>query len=150
MAEIIAIDAELFEEIAQFRLDRGWNVTLHLALKLHEDLMKIPKFNSPGGSNSGHTLHYDLGGGKTPGFLATKRVSQFLCGELSETDRATFRGVREMAILDSITLTDSSADVTTARKPVQAQNWASATLRRDAVARGTGARGGSASAAKSR
>lgn len=104
-SEIIAIKVEFIEEFAQFRLDRGWKVNLHLALSLPGDLVKIPKFNSGGGSNSGHTLHYDLGGGKTPGFLASKHVSQFLCGHrLSETGRATFQAVPEMTALDTIKL----------------------------------------------
>ncbi|MCQ1836223.1 hypothetical protein [Neorhizobium galegae] len=78
--DVTKVEADVFEEYAGHRLKRGWKYTLHLAVH-YADAPKVgPAFSEEAGVLSGHVLHYDLGGGQTPGFLAAKRSSQFLCG----------------------------------------------------------------------
>jgi hypothetical protein len=71
---------EVDEETANHRLSRGWKANVHLALKYADNPQVGPATASEAGVLAGHTLHYDLGGGQTPGFLASKRSSQYLCG----------------------------------------------------------------------
>ena len=100
-SDIVEIHGDLAEEYAQFRLDRGWKATLHLQLRLPDKLRNIPEYNQETGVINGHTLHYHLGGGHTPGFFATKRVSQFLCGlRVDQKGADVFADVPEMAVLN--------------------------------------------------
>ncbi|MBP2558357.1 hypothetical protein J2857_001108 [Neorhizobium galegae] len=80
MKLVTKVEADVFEEYAGHRLKRGWKYTLQLAVH-YVDAPKVgPAFSEEAGVLSGHVLQYDLGGGQTPGFLAAKRSSQFLCG----------------------------------------------------------------------
>ncbi len=78
--DVEEISAQIYKEYAEHRLARGWTTTMSLALKFSRDPKYGPAFASGTGVLAGQTLHYDLGGGITPGFLAIKRSSQYLCG----------------------------------------------------------------------
>lgn len=99
--DIVDAEVEITEETAPYRLQRGWKTNIHLALKYSETPLHGPSFASGAGVLAGHTLHYDIGGGLTPGFLASKRSSQYLCG-LSYDDRGNdvFVPVPEFSSLD--------------------------------------------------
>ena len=100
-SEIKEIRADLFEEYARYRLDRGWKNTLHLQLALSDELKNIPTYDPQTGVMSGHVLHYFLGGGKTPGFFSQKRVSAYLCGQpVDQSGADVFSSVPEMTVLN--------------------------------------------------
>lgn len=99
-SELVEVKVETGTEYAPHRLERGWSTGLHLMLRVPDRPTRIPTYDDSTGVIVGHTLHYDLGGGKTPGFLASKRVSQFLCGApVSQEGHNTFSSVPEMQFL---------------------------------------------------
>lgn len=101
-SELVEIEVETKVEFAPHRLARGWATWFHLMLRVPDRPTRIPTYDDSTGIIAGHTLHYDLGGGKTPGFLSSKRVSQFLCGApVSQEGHDTFKAVPEMSILTS-------------------------------------------------
>lgn len=101
-SELVEIKVESGVEYAPHRLARGWSTGLHLALRIPDRPTRIPAHDDRTGVIAGHTLHYDLGGGKTPGFLSSKRVSQFLCGApVSQEGSDTFKAVPALSILTS-------------------------------------------------
>lgn len=99
-SELIDVKVQTGAEYAPHRLERGWVTGLHLMLRVPDRPTRIPTYDDSIGVIAGHTLHYDLGGGMTPGFLSSKRVSQFLCGaDVNQEGRDTFTSVPEMRIL---------------------------------------------------
>ncbi len=99
-SELVEVRAETGIEFAPHRLARGWTTGLHLALRVPDRPTRIPTYDDSTGVIGGHTLHYDLGGGQTPGFLSSKRVSQFLCGApVNQDGKNTFTNVPELGIL---------------------------------------------------
>lgn len=99
-SDLTEVKAEIEVETARHRLDRGWTNTLHLALRYSETPLVGPVFDEEAGVLTGHVLHYDIGGGQSPGFLAGKRSSQFLCGLPIEGGRDVFVSVPEFSFLD--------------------------------------------------
>lgn len=99
-SELVEIKVDTGVEFAPHRLERGWSTEFHLMLRVPDRPTRIPTFDDSIGIIAGHTLHYDLGGGKTPGFLSSKRVSQFLCGgPVNQDGRNTFTSVPAMSVL---------------------------------------------------
>ena len=80
--DLTDIKIEAFQEYAPHRLAKGWKTTLHLSAKVPEYPERIPTV-TPGAKGilmTGHTLHYDLGGGTSPGFFAGKDAAKWICG----------------------------------------------------------------------
>jgi hypothetical protein len=99
-SELVEVKVETGAEYAPHRLARGWSTGLHLMLRVPDRPTRIPTYDDSTGVIAGHTLHYDLGGGKTPGFLSSKRVSQFLCGApVSQDGSESFKAVPGMSVL---------------------------------------------------
>jgi hypothetical protein len=100
-SDIVEIRADLAEEIDRSRLDRGWNVSLHLQLRLSEKPRHLPEYRR-GEKLAGETLHYHLGGGKTPGFISKKRLAQYLCGaEVDPSGADVFTDVPGLVYIDA-------------------------------------------------
>lgn len=100
-SDVTNIKVEIVDELAPHRLARGWHANVHLALKYSDDPQVGPAFASGTGVLAGHTLHYDLGGGSTPGYLASKQSSQYLCGlSFNANGDDVFEGVPELKFLD--------------------------------------------------
>lgn len=100
-SDVTEVKFAIADETAEHRLARGWTMGVHLTLKYSDQPLVGPSFASGTGVLAGHTLHYDLGGGKTPGFLATKRSSQYLCGLSFDTKgNSLFVPVPEFEFLD--------------------------------------------------
>ncbi len=100
-SDVTEISVEIAEETADHRLARGWKNTLFLSLKYADNPQVGPAYASGTGVLAGHTLHYDIGGGETPGFLATKRSSQYLCGLPFNTNgNSIFVDVPQFKFLD--------------------------------------------------
>ncbi len=78
--ELESIEVEALPEFAEFRKDRGWKYTIFVRAKVPDSPSLIPASRADIGVIAGHTLHYDIGGGKSPGFFSTKRASNYLCG----------------------------------------------------------------------
>lgn len=79
VTDIRTIKVKTSSEYAEHRLKRGWKTNIHISIALPDKLDALPAFDDRVGVIAGHTLHYDIGGGKTPGFLGQKLVSHFLC-----------------------------------------------------------------------
>lgn len=78
-SDIQTIRIETNAEYAEHRLKRGWKTGIHIAIPLPQTLQTLPEFDDRVGVIAGHTLHYDIGSGITPGILGQKRVSHLLC-----------------------------------------------------------------------
>lgn len=99
--DVTAIAVTIDKEYADHRLALGWDNTLSLELSYSDDPQYGPASASGTGVLAGHTLHYDLGGGKKPGFLASKRSSQYLCGlPFDANGNDVFVGVPQLKVLD--------------------------------------------------
>lgn len=79
-SDLRAINAEVFAESADYRLAKGWKTTIRLRLTVPDYPSKIPATSEQTGVIAGHVLYYYIGGGREPGFFASKRASQYLCG----------------------------------------------------------------------
>lgn len=79
-SDIRAVSAEVFAESASYRLAKGWKTTIMLKLTVPDYPQKIPMTSEQTGVIAGHVLYYFIGGGREPGFFASKRASQYLCG----------------------------------------------------------------------
>lgn len=99
--DVIEIEATLAEETALYRQERGWKNSITLRVQYSDDPKFGPSIASGAGVLAGHSLFYILGGGDTPGFFASKRASQYLCGQ-SFSDRGDdlFTEVPELSFLD--------------------------------------------------
>lgn len=99
--DIEEVSLEVKKEVVSDRQSRGWTTSFHLALKYSEHPTHGPAFAPGIGVLAGHTLHYQLGGGKKPGYLAIKRSSQYLCGlPSSENGNDVFKAVPAFMLLD--------------------------------------------------
>lgn len=99
-ADIKSIGVEVAPEVAEYRLEKGWNANIHITVKVPDDPRVIPKFDRRTGVIAGHTLHYDIGGGRDPGMFGGKRVSQMLCGmPISDRGADTFVRLPELSFL---------------------------------------------------
>jgi hypothetical protein len=100
-SDLVEIRARISDEIASHRRIRGWKSTLHLELVVPDDPRHIPKQDPEIGAIAGHHLHYHLGGGATPGFYASKRVSQLLCGgPVGPSSSSRFTALPELAMMN--------------------------------------------------
>lgn len=100
-SDIEEVSVEIFDEYAPHRLEKGWKHTVHLALKYSDNPKSGPAYGEGTGVLAGHTLHYDIGAGITPGFFASKRSSKYLCGvPLEPTGSDVFTPVSEFKFLD--------------------------------------------------
>ena len=98
--DVEEVTVNIQKEVADHRLARGWDPSFQLALKYAENPKRGPSFASGTGVLAGHTLHYSLGGGRTPGYLASKRSSQYLCGlAISPNGEDVFQSVQALDIL---------------------------------------------------
>lgn len=84
--DVTEVRVDVFKEFAPHRIARGWKNTMSLMIAYSDNPKFGPSFASGAGRLAGYTLHFDLGGGETPGFFASKRSSQYLCG-LSYSDK---------------------------------------------------------------
>lgn len=99
--DVSAVQIEVFKEYAPHRLARGWQNTMTVMLTYAKEPKYGPSYASGAGVLAGHTLHFDLGGGETPGILVAKRSSQYLCGlAFDQRGDAIFVDVPEMKFLD--------------------------------------------------
>lgn len=99
--DVTAIEATIGEETAVYRQARGWKNSLTLRLQYSEDPKSGPSLASGAGVLAGHSLFYILGGGETPGFFASKRSSQYLCGlSFNDAGDDMFVDVPELKFLD--------------------------------------------------
>lgn len=99
--DIENVSVEIKKEVVPARLKRGWNTSFHVSLKYADRPASGPVFASEAGVLAGQTLHYYLGGGSTPGYVAVKRSSQYMCG-LDTNDRGldVFGAVPALKMLD--------------------------------------------------
>lgn len=79
-SDLRAINAEIFTEYADYRLAKGWKTTILLTVTVPDKPKRIPVTSDKTGVISGQVLYYFIGGGREPGFFASKRASQYLCG----------------------------------------------------------------------
>ncbi len=98
--DVTSIQVEISEESANYRRARGWKNSVWLRLNYSQDPKFGPSFASGAGVLAGHTLHYFLGGGETPGFFASKQSSQYLCGLSFAEGKDIFVDVPEFKFLD--------------------------------------------------
>lgn len=99
--DITSIQVEVYKEFAPHRLARGWGKTMTVMLTYSRDPQYGPTYASGAGVLAGHTLHFDLGGGETPGMLIAKRSTQYLCGRaFDEQGNDIFVDVPGMKFLD--------------------------------------------------
>lgn len=100
-SDISKVEAEVSEEYAPHRTAKGWKTTVFLKLRLTNDPKIIPADDRDAGVIAGQTLHYAIGGGTSPGYFATKRSSQLLCG-LPVNDRGgdEFKAVPAFSFLE--------------------------------------------------
>jgi len=100
-SDISKVEAEVSEEYAPHRTAKGWKTTVFLKLRLSNDPKIIPAADRDAGVIAGQTLHYAIGGGTSPGYFATKRSSQLLCG-LPVNDRGgdEFKAVPAFSFLE--------------------------------------------------
>lgn len=100
-ADVGEVNVSISDEYAEHRLARGWTTNIHLSIKYSDNPNTGPAYAAGTGVLAGHTLHYDLGGGSSPGYLATKRSSQYLCGlSISDDGSDVFEPVPEFSALD--------------------------------------------------
>jgi hypothetical protein len=65
------------EPVAGYRTEKfGWTKEIDLQIRISQDATRIP----PDSYARGHTLHYYLGAGTTPGVIIQKDQSYALCG----------------------------------------------------------------------
>ena len=77
---------------------RGWKTYIEVEVTL-ADKTDIPVTDEYGVPD-GHHLWYSLGGGASPGFFATKRVSQGLCGmPVDKNGNTVFRDLAALKVL---------------------------------------------------
>lgn len=99
-SDVESVRVQAFDEYADHRLAKGWKATGHLAITMSENPSRMPAFNDEIGVMAGQTLHYDLGGSKTAGFFASKRVSQLVCGlKVKEDGTDAFMPAPELKFL---------------------------------------------------
>lgn len=99
--DVTDIEATLEEETALYRQARGWKNSLTLRIQYSEDPKFGPAFASGAGVLAGHSLYYILGAGDAPGFFASKRSSQYLCGlSFNDAGDDLFVEVPELKFLD--------------------------------------------------
>jgi hypothetical protein len=99
--DIVRIEARAFDELAPNRQAKGWKASIHLSVTLKKNnLQSLPTYHPATGVVAGHTLHYYLGGGASPGVFASKRVSQFLCGmPVDDSGTDTFASLASLRFL---------------------------------------------------
>ncbi|WCJ63098.1 hypothetical protein [Agrobacterium tumefaciens] len=98
--DIVSVSLTASDEFTQYRMNRGWKHSIHLAIKMSDNPVKMPASDNEIGVMAGHTLHYDLGGGQDSGFFASKRVSQKVCGLKARNDGVdAFRKIRAFDFL---------------------------------------------------
>lgn len=100
-SELTKVSVSVQREAADYRRALGWRTTLALNLVVPPNPRAIPDYDARTGVVGGHTLWYFLGGGDRPGFFASKRVSQMLCGApINQDGRDEFVSVPALSILD--------------------------------------------------
>ncbi|MBB6308940.1 zinc ribbon domain-containing protein [Xanthobacter tagetidis] len=99
-ADLTAVKARVQKEYAPHRLAKGWKTSIELELVVPDKPRLIPAYDERTGVIAGHHLWYDLGGGKEPGFFASKRVSQMLCGSpIDQNGNVTFAKAPGLAFI---------------------------------------------------
>lgn len=96
-ADVASATATVFNETySKARLDRyGWRREIAIAILIKDHPTVIPrKFDV-----ASHTLHFALGGGASPGIVASK-TAQALCGMGAPGREDVFRSVPELAVID--------------------------------------------------
>lgn len=100
-SDVTEVHAHLRQETAPYRLERGFETTIHLRLEYADDPVFGPSYGTQVGTMAGHTLWYVLGGGPTPGYIAEKKASQYLCGlSFDPSGSSIFVEVPDLSILD--------------------------------------------------
>lgn len=100
-SDVTKVEATFGEEYADYRQAHGWRNSLLLQLHYSEDPQDGPTVATGPGVLAGQTLYYVLGGGDEPGFFASKRASQYLCGlSFSGNGDDLFVSVPELGFLD--------------------------------------------------
>jgi hypothetical protein len=95
--DVVSATATVFNETySKVRLERyGWRREIAIAVLINDHPTVIPrKFDV-----ASHTLHFALGGGTSPGIVASK-TAQALCGLGSPGREDVFRSVPELAVID--------------------------------------------------
>lgn len=94
-SDVKSAQADIHQPSAFYRSEQyGWRKEIKLKVVLKNDTKKIPNEYRAWG----HTLYYFMGGGKQPGYVATKPQAQQVCG-LQPSDSDTFRSVAALAFL---------------------------------------------------
>lgn len=100
-SDVTSVEVTISEEYAPYRQAQLWKNSIELRLKYSDDPRVGPSYASGTGVLSGHTLYYYLGAGVEPGFFASKRSSQYLCGlPFSEKGEDIFVSVPQLIFLD--------------------------------------------------
>ncbi|BAU89386.1 hydrolase [Methylorubrum populi] len=100
LSDIKEIRAEYSGGIPASNHPESWKFSVHVTMDVPNEPKQIPRYDPRAHVMAGHTLHYDLGGGDKPGFFASKRVSQLLCGmEVNQAGRDTFKSVPDLKLL---------------------------------------------------
>jgi hypothetical protein len=99
-SDVKGMEVEAMGEYAPHRLAKGWTTGIFVRVKLPDKLSSLPNYDDRVGVISGHTLHYNLGGGSDPGIFGSKRVSQLLCGmPIGDSGQDTFKSIPALRFL---------------------------------------------------
>lgn len=85
-------------DYVRFLKDKGWSYQIEVEIALLDKTRVIPikdEYAVPGGAH----LWYNLGGGHTPGFFASKTISQAMCGMPLDGSKKVFRDVPALQVL---------------------------------------------------
>lgn len=100
-SDVTSVEVTISEEYAPYRQAHLWKNSIELRLKYSDDPQVGPSFASGTGILAGHNLYYYLGAGTDPGFFASKRSSQYLCGlAFSEKGEDIFVSVPQLKFVD--------------------------------------------------
>lgn len=100
LADFQTIKVRTGREFADHRLSRGWKTDIHITLTVPDQPRYVPKFDPRTHLIAGHTLHYHIGGGSSPGILGSKRSSQMLCGlPIDQNGSDTFKSVPGLSLI---------------------------------------------------
>ncbi|WP_342162143.1 hypothetical protein [Methylobacterium sp. SD21] len=96
-SDIKQIAVDVSDEWADFRLARGWKISIEATVRVPDDPKEIPRYDPRVHVISGNNLFYNIGGGATPGFTSGKRAAQLLCGlPITQNGSDTFKAVPEL------------------------------------------------------
>lgn len=99
--DVAQITATFEQEQTEDRKALGWVNSLLLQIRYSEEPSSGPGYASGVGVLAGQTLFYRLGGGNRPGFFASKRSSQYLCGlSFDDSGADLFVDVPDLKFLD--------------------------------------------------